>query len=70
MLVRWLVFLHVLSAITFFLAHSAAAAMGFKVRSETDFTRIRAMLRKSLSFLVIQGEPVRRIFSKPAMQPV
>ena len=49
MLVRWLVFIHVLSAITFFLAHGAAAAMVFKVRSETDFTRIRAMLDLSIS---------------------
>jgi len=49
MLVRWLVFLHVLSAITFFLAHGAAAAMVFKVRSETDFTRIRAMLDLAIS---------------------
>jgi len=49
MLVRWLVFLHVLSAITFFLAHGAAAAMVFKVRSETDFTRIRAMLDLAVS---------------------
>lgn len=30
MLVRWLVFIHVLSALTFFLAHGAAAAMVFK----------------------------------------
>ena len=49
MLVRWLVFIHVLSAITFFLAHGAAAAMVFRVRSETDFTRIRAMLDLSVS---------------------
>ena len=49
MLVRWLVFLHVLSAITFFLAHGAAAAMVFKVRKETDYVRIRAMLDLSVS---------------------
>lgn len=49
MLVRWLVFLHVLSALTFFLAHGAAAAMIFKVRTETDFSRIRAMLDLSVS---------------------
>lgn len=49
MLVRWLVFIHVLSALTFFLAHGAAAAMVFKVRSETDFTRIRAMLDLAVS---------------------
>jgi hypothetical protein len=49
MLVRWLVFIHVLSAITFFLAHGAAAAMVFKVRTETDFARIRAMLDLAVS---------------------
>ena len=49
MLVRWLAFIHVLSAITFFLAHGAAAAMVFKVRSETDFARIRAMLDLAVS---------------------
>jgi hypothetical protein len=49
MFVRWLVFLHVLSAITFFLSHGAAAAMVFKVRTETDFVRIRAMLDLSAS---------------------
>lgn len=43
-LVRWLVFLHVLSALTFFLAHGTSAAMAFKVRNETDVTRIRTML--------------------------
>ena len=49
MFVRWLVFIHVLSAITFFLAHGAAAAMVFKVRSEKDFVRIRAMLDLAVS---------------------
>ena len=49
MLVRWLVYIHVLSAITFFLTHGAAAAMVFKVRSETDFARIRAMLDLAVS---------------------
>jgi hypothetical protein len=49
MLVRWLVFLHVLSAITFFLSHGATAAMIFKLRTETVFVRIRAMLDLSAS---------------------
>ena len=44
MLTRWILFLHVLSAITFFLAHGASAAMVFRIRKETDFARIRAML--------------------------
>jgi len=48
-LVPWLVFLHTLSAFAFFLAHGASVAMAFKVRSETDFDRIRAMLDLSAS---------------------
>jgi hypothetical protein len=48
-LIPWLVFLHVLSALTFFLAHGASVAMAFKVRSETNFERIRAMLDLSAS---------------------
>jgi hypothetical protein len=43
------VFIHVLSAITFFLSHGASVAMVFKLRSETDFVRIRAMLDLSIS---------------------
>ena len=42
--VPWLVFLHVLSAFTFFFAHGTSVAMAFKIRSETNFDRIRAML--------------------------
>ena len=52
-LIRWLIFLHVLSALTFFLAHGASAAMVFKVRRETDFVRIRAMLELSESTIEI-----------------
>jgi hypothetical protein len=44
MLVRWLVFIHVLAAIGFFFFHGVSAAMAFKVRKETDFARIRALL--------------------------
>jgi hypothetical protein len=51
--IRWLVFLHVLSALTFFLAHGTSAAMAFKLRKETDFARIRAMLDLSDSTLEI-----------------
>ena len=53
MLIRWLLFLHVLSALTFFLAHGTSAAMAFRVRKETDFVRIRAMLDLSDSTLEI-----------------
>lgn len=42
--VPWLIFLHILSALTFFLAHGTAVAMAFQLRKETDFARIRAML--------------------------
>ena len=54
-LVRWLIFLHILSAITFFLAHGTSAAMAFQVRKETDFTRIRALLDLSWSTMVLMG---------------
>ena len=52
-LTRWLIFLHVLSAFTFFFAHGTSAAMIFKLRTETDFARIRAMLDLSDSTLEI-----------------
>ena len=44
MLVRWLIFIHVLASITFFLAHGTSAAMAFQLRKETNIERIRAML--------------------------
>jgi len=44
MFLRWLIFIHVLSAITFFLAHGTSAAMAFQLRKETNIDRIRAML--------------------------
>jgi len=43
-LVPWILFLHVLSAFAFFLAHGTSVAMAFRIRSETNFDRIRAML--------------------------
>jgi len=39
-LVPWLIFLHTLSAFTFFLSHGTSVAMAFKIRSETNFDRI------------------------------
>ena len=54
-LIRWLIFLHVLAALTFYMAHGASATMAFKVRKETDFARIRAMLDLSWSTLVMTG---------------
>jgi hypothetical protein len=49
MLVRWLVWVHVLSIITFFLGHGAGAAMAFRIRKETNPERMRAMLDLSSS---------------------
>jgi hypothetical protein len=49
MLVRWLAPLHVLSVITFFLAHGAGAAMAFRISKETSKERMRAMLDLSVS---------------------
>ena len=54
-LAQWLVFLHILAAITFFLAHGTSAAMAFQVRKETDFTRIRALLDLSWSTMILMG---------------
>jgi hypothetical protein len=55
MLVRWLVFVHVLSVITFFLAHGTSAAMTFQLRKETEFPRIRALLDLSWSTMILMG---------------
>ena len=52
-LIRWLIFLHVLSALTFYMAHGTSVAMAFKIRKETDFTRIRAMLDLSNSTMIM-----------------
>lgn len=54
-LIRWLIFLHILSAITFFLAHGTSAAMVFQIRKETEFTRIRALLDLSWSTMILMG---------------
>lgn len=54
-LIQWLIFLHVLSALTFFMAHGASAAMAFKIRKETNFDRIRALLDLSWSTMVAMG---------------
>lgn len=51
--VPWLIFLHTLSAITFFLGHGTSVAMAFRVRKESDFARIRAMLDLSESTLIV-----------------
>ena len=55
MLVRWLIFVHVLAALTLFLAHGTSAAMAFQVRKEKDFARIRALLDLSESTMIVMG---------------
>jgi hypothetical protein len=52
-LIPWLIFLHTLSAFTFFLAHGVSTAMAFRLRSETDIARIRALLDLSASTIEV-----------------
>ena len=52
-LIPWLIFIHILGAITFFLAHGTSVAMAFQLRKETDFSRIRALLDLSMSTMVV-----------------
>jgi hypothetical protein len=54
-LIPWLMYLHILSALLFFLAHGASVAMAFQIRKETDFARIRAMLDLSASTVGTMG---------------
>ena len=53
--VPWLIFLHTLSAFTFFLGHGTSVAMAFQIRKEKDFARIRAMLDLSESTFIVMG---------------
>src|SRR5512142_86492 len=55
MLVRWLIFVHVFAAIAFFLFHGVSVAMAFRVRKETDFARIRALLDLSAASVPLMG---------------
>ena len=54
-LIRWLTFIHVLSALTFYMAHGTSVAMAFKLRKESDFARIRALLDLSWSTMIVMG---------------
>jgi len=54
-LVPWLIFLHTLSAFTFFLGHGTSVAMAFQIRKEKDIARIRAMLDLSESTIIVMG---------------
>ncbi len=51
--IPWLIFIHILGAITFFLAHGTSIAMAFQLRRETNFARIRALLDLSMSTIVV-----------------
>jgi hypothetical protein len=44
MIYQWVVYLHVLSVIVFFAAHGASMFVGFRIKKETDVTRLQAML--------------------------
>ena len=46
---RWIVFLHILSAFGFFLAHGMATTMAFRLRHERVVGRVQALLTASQS---------------------
>ncbi len=50
---RWVVFLHILAAFVFFMAHGASAMMAFRLRREKQLDRIRAILDLSNAALPI-----------------
>jgi hypothetical protein len=41
---RWVLFLHILSVILFFMLHGATAALMFQLRREHDHARVRALM--------------------------
>lgn len=47
----WLVLTHVLAVLAFVLVHGASAAVAFKLRSERDPVRVRALLELSNAYL-------------------
>lgn len=50
---RWVVFVHILSAFAFFMAHGASAAMAFRLKRETSVERIKAILDLSNAALPV-----------------
>ena len=50
---RWIVFIHILSALAFFMAHGASAVMAFRIRREQNLDRIRALLDLSFTALPV-----------------
>jgi hypothetical protein len=47
----WLIFVHVLSVLAFVLLHGASASVAFRLRSEREPARIRALLELSNAYL-------------------
>ena len=41
---RWIVFVHILAALAFFMVHGASMVMAFRLRHEREMERIRAIL--------------------------
>lgn len=50
---RWVVFLHILAAFAFFMAHGASAVMAFRLRHEQKLERIQAILDLSNAALPV-----------------
>ena len=50
---RWVVFLHILGAFGFFMAHGASAVMAFRLQIERDLKRIQAVLDLSNAALPV-----------------
>jgi hypothetical protein len=48
---QWFVLLHILGVFGFLLAHGASVAVAFRLRSERDPTRIKALLELSNAYL-------------------
>ena len=42
----WIVFIHVLGVLVFFIAHGTSMVVGFRLKGERDPARVRALLFK------------------------
>ncbi len=51
----WLVLIHILGVFGFLLAHGVSVGVGFRLRSERDPVRIRALLELSNAYLLLGG---------------
>ena len=50
---RWIVFLHILSSFSFFMAHGASAVMAFRLQKERNIERIKAIMELSKAALPV-----------------